>query len=80
MNALYEIPYEENSLYIFNRGYNDFQRLHNIESIGAYIGARGQQNNDVRPTQWTRCIKYKDEENKRELIFFTNIYQSDVCY
>ena len=27
------IPYEENSFYIFDRGYNDFKRLYNIERI-----------------------------------------------
>ena len=102
MNAMDVIPYEENSFYIFDRGYNDFKRLHNIESIGAYFVVRGKKNNDLRPTKWTRrfqpgsgilsdavgCmdgqftkakypdkirrIKYWDEENKREFIFFTN--------
>ena len=102
MNAMDEIPYEENSFYIFDRGYNDFKRLHNIESIGAYFVVRRKKNNDFRPTKWTRrfqpgsgilsdavgCmdgqftkakypdkirrIKYWDEENKREFIFFTN--------
>ena len=33
--AMDVIPYEENSFYIFDRGYNDFKRLHNIGSIGA---------------------------------------------
>ena len=102
MNAMDVIPYEENSFYIFDRGYNDFKRLHNIESIGAYFVVRGKKNNDFRPTKWTRRfqpgsgilsdaigymdgqftrekypdkirrIKYWDEENKREFIFFTN--------
>lgn len=31
--AMDVIPYEENSFYIFYRGYNDFKRLHNIESM-----------------------------------------------
>ena len=31
MNAMDEIPYEENSFYIFDCGYNDFKRLHNNE-------------------------------------------------
>ena len=50
MNAMDEIPYEENSFYIFDRGYNDFKRLHNIESFVV----RGKKNNDFRPTKWTR--------------------------
>ena len=45
--AMDVIPYEENSFYIFDRGYNDFKRLHNIESIGAYFVIRGKTNNPV---------------------------------
>ena len=54
MNAMDAIPYEENSFYIFDRGYNDFKRLHGIESIGAYFVVRGKKNNDFKPTRWTR--------------------------
>lgn len=46
------IPYEENSFYIFDRGYNDFKRLHNIENIGAYFVIRGKSNNDFKPIKW----------------------------
>ena len=52
--AMYVIPYEENSFYIFDRGYNDFKRLHNIESIGAYFVIRGKTNNDFKPMKWKR--------------------------
>lgn len=48
------IPYEENSFYIYDRGYNDFKRLHNIESIGAYFLIRGKTNNDFRPMKRKR--------------------------
>lgn len=102
VNAMDAIPYEENSFYIFDRGYNDFGRLHNIEAVGAYFIVRGRKNNDFRPDRWTRRfppgsgilsdaighmdglltkekypdkirrIKYWDDENKREFIFFTN--------
>ena len=54
MNAMDVIPYKEDSLYIFDRGYNDFKRLHNIESIGAYFVVRGRNKNDFRPMKWTR--------------------------
>lgn len=54
MNAMDSIPYEENSFYIFDRGYNDFKRLHNIEGIGAYFVVRGKRNNDFRPIRWAR--------------------------
>ena len=54
MNAMDAIPYEENSFYIFDRGYNDFKRLYAIESIGAYFVVRGKKNNDFRPMKWKR--------------------------
>ena len=54
MNAMDAIPYEENSFYIFDRGYNDFKRLYAIESIGAYFVVRGKKNNDFRPVKWKR--------------------------
>lgn len=52
--AMDVIPYEENSFYIFDRGYNDFKRLHNIESIGVYFVIRGKTNNDFKPMKWKR--------------------------
>ena len=54
MNAMDVIPYEENAFYIFDRGYNDFKRLHNIESVGAYFVVRGKKANDFKPMKWTR--------------------------
>lgn len=54
MRAMDAIPYEENSFYIFDRGYNDFKRLYAIESIGAYFVVRGKKNNDFRPIKWKR--------------------------
>lgn len=102
MKAMDAIPYEENSFYIFDRGYNDFKCLHNIESTGAYFVVLGKKNNDFCPMKWTRRllsgfgilsdaigymggqltmakypdkirhVKYWDEENKREFMFFTN--------
>ena len=52
--AMDVIPYEENSFYIFDRGYNDFKRLYNIDSIGAYFVIRGKKNNDFKPMTWKR--------------------------
>lgn len=42
MKTMDEIPYEESSFYIFDRGYNDLKRLHNIKSIGAFFVVRGK--------------------------------------
>ena len=54
VKAMDAIPYEENSFYIFDRGYNDFKRLYAIEAIGAYFVVRGKKNNDFRPMKWKR--------------------------
>ena len=54
MNAMNVIPYEEDSFYIFDRGYNDFERLFRINAIGAYFIVRGKKNNDFKPMKWTR--------------------------
>ena len=54
MNAMDAIPYEEDSFYIFDRGYNDFERLFRINAIGAYFVIRGKKNNDFKPMKWTR--------------------------
>ena len=54
MNAMDVIPYEEDSFYIFDRGYNDFERLFRINAIGVYFVVRGKKNNDFKPMNWTR--------------------------
>ena len=54
MNAMDVISYEEDSFYIFDRGYNDFERLFRINAIGAYFIVRGKKNNDFKPMKWTR--------------------------
>ena len=54
MNAMDAIPYEEDSFYIFDRGYNDFERLYRINAICAYFVVRGKKNNDFKPMKWTR--------------------------
>lgn len=53
------IPYEENSFYTYDRGYNDFKRLHNIEIIGAYFVIRGKTNNDFRLMKWKRRFPHE---------------------
>lgn len=68
--AMDVIPYEENSFYIFNRGYNDFKRLHNIESIGAYFVIRGKTNND------TVSVEHKALFHKGLGIFRVNVSQT----
>lgn len=54
--AMDAIPYEENSFYIFDRAYNDFERLFTINSVGTYFVVRGKKNNDFRPMRWKRRL------------------------
>ena len=54
--AMDAIPYEENSFYIFDRAYNDFERLFTINGVGAYFVVRGRKNNDFRPMRWKRRL------------------------
>lgn len=56
MNAMDAIPYEEDSFYIFDRGYNDFERLFRINAIGAYFVVRGKKNNDFKLMRWKRRL------------------------
>ena len=50
----YHLGFGQNSFYIFDNVYNDFKRLHNIESIGTYFVIQGNTNNDFKPMKWTR--------------------------
>lgn len=44
VNAMDQIPYERGSYYIFDRGYNDFERLYRIQMTGAYFVLRAKGN------------------------------------
>jgi len=44
VNAMDHIPYERGSYYIFDRGYNDFERLYRIQKIEAYFVLRARGN------------------------------------
>jgi len=52
--AMDAIPYEPDSFYIFDRGYNDYKRLHRIHEIGAYFVVRAKKNNVFKPMRWKR--------------------------
>ena len=54
MKAMDAIPYEEISFYIFDRGYNNFKRHHNIKNIGACFVMIGKRNIDFKPEKWRR--------------------------
>lgn len=44
VNAMDHIPYERGSYYIFDRGYNDFERLYRIQKHEAYFVLRARDN------------------------------------
>jgi hypothetical protein len=44
VNVLDEIPYEHGALYIFDRGYVDFQRLKDIDNVGSFFVIRAKRN------------------------------------
>ena len=44
VNAMDQIPYERGSYYIFDRGYNDFERLYRINKLEAYFVLRARDN------------------------------------
>ena len=44
VNAMDNIPYESGSYYIFDRGYNDFERLYRIQKLEAYFVLRARDN------------------------------------
>ena len=44
VNAMDHIPYERGSYYIFDRGYNDFERLYRINKFEAYFVLRAKDN------------------------------------
>lgn len=77
--AMDVIPYEENSFYIFDRGYNDFKpmkwkRRFPPESgiLSAAVGyMAGQLTMEKYPDKIRRVI-YLDKESKKKFIFFTN--------
>ena len=44
VKAMDQIPYERGSYYIFDRGYNDFERLYRISKLEAYFVLRARDN------------------------------------
>lgn len=44
VNAMDHIPHESGSYYIFDRGYNDFERLYRITNLEAYFVLRAKNN------------------------------------
>ena len=51
-----EIPYEPESFYIFDRGYNDFGNLFRIHLLDAHFVLRAKRNLNVKAISWKRRL------------------------
>ena len=56
MNTMDKIPYEPGSYYIFDRGYNDFERLHTIHKTKSFFIIRAKSNMRIRNAKWKRRL------------------------
>ena len=54
MKAMPEIPLEVGAYYVFDRGYNFFEQLFRIHTIGAFFVVRAKKNLQYRPIKWKR--------------------------
>ena len=77
MKAMPEIPYEKGAYYIFDRGYNDFANLFNIEQIEATFVVRAKKNLKCKQISWKRRLP-KDVLSD-SVIEFT-VYKSSKDY
>ena len=57
INAMDEIPYETDSYYIFDRGYNDYSRLYAINKLGATFIVRAKKNALYKRLSWKRRLE-----------------------
>ena len=58
--AMPEIPYEKGAYYIFDRGYNNFSNLFNIEQIEATFVIRAKKELEIQ----TSFMKTKTSEER----------------
>ena len=78
MKAMPEIPYEKGAYYIFDRGYNDFANLFNIEQIEATFVVRAKKNLKCnKQISWKRRLPKNDLSDS--IIEFT-VYKSSKDY
>ena len=56
MNTMDKIPYEPGSYYIFDRGYNDFERLQTIHKTKSFFIIRAKSNMRIRNAKWKRRL------------------------
>ncbi len=57
INGMDIIPYEPNAFYVFDRGYNDFRRLFNINKVGSSFVVRAKKTLKYQHIRWKRKMK-----------------------
>lgn len=80
MNTLDLIEFEPSGIYVMDKAYIDFYRLHEIELEDAYFVICAKNNLNFRRiySKKIRRVKYWDEENKLLLVFLTNNFELDA--
>ena len=56
VNAMDVIPYEIGSYYVFDRGYNDFNRLYKIKTLDSFFVIRSKKNLQYKCIKWKRRL------------------------
>ena len=54
--AMYEIPYETDAYYIFDRGYNNFKELYRIQRMESFFVVRAKSNLQYKCVKWKRRL------------------------
>lgn len=55
--AMDKIDYQKDAFCVFDRGYNDFTQLYNINTLESFFVVRGKQNLNYRVIRWKRKMK-----------------------
>lgn len=65
VNAMDFIPYEKDSYYVFDRAYNDFRHLSNIDKARCFFVVNAYEKN-------LRLVEFYDSANERIFTYLTN--------
>ncbi|MBR3828865.1 MAG: IS4 family transposase [Bacteroidales bacterium] len=80
VRAMDELAYEPGAYYIFDRGYNDFSRLHRITCTDSYFVVRAKKNLQYRAVRWRRHINNPTLSGckSRSVGYLSRLYPSRV--
>lgn len=69
-----EIPYESGSYYVFDRGYNAFKSLYQINLIGSFFIVRAKKNLQYKCIKWKRQLPQNVLSDARIIFTETNSF------